>query len=187
MAINEIPKLIEKINLVGELVSYTAPSKATEKVVKTLQDIGPRWTGLFSNSYVINAEQYGLLADGSQQQGNPTPVLFGRRPSKSSVHKVLAAGKSTFLIGNNAYYAEEAIDAIPYTPEPFNQPDPLKDFEVGVRNPGDTRGMNPANLDPQGNNRQTAPLDWFSDYAQKGGRMQKEVETTFKNVFNRFR
>ena len=101
MARNEIPKLVEKINLVAELVSYTAPSKATEKVVKTLQAEGPRWTGLFSNSYVINAEQYGLLANGSKQEGNPTPVLFGKRPSRNSVRKVLATGRSTFLIGND--------------------------------------------------------------------------------------
>ena len=96
MAKNEIPRLIEKINLVAEAISYTAPARATEKVVKTLQAIGPRWTGLFSNSYVINAEQYGLLANGSKQEGNPTPVLFGGDPSINSVNKVLAAGRSTF-------------------------------------------------------------------------------------------
>ena len=37
MAKNEIPRLIEKINLVAEAVSYTAPARATEKVVKALQ------------------------------------------------------------------------------------------------------------------------------------------------------
>ena len=103
MAKNEIPRLIEKINLVAEAISYTAPARATEKVVKTLQAIGPRWTGLFSSSYVINAEQYGLLANGSKQEGNPTPVLFGGDPSINSVNKVLAAGRSTFLIGNDHY------------------------------------------------------------------------------------
>mgnify|MGYP003140583457 CR=1 FL=1 len=184
MAINEIPKLIEKINLVAELVSYTAPSKATEKVVKTLQAEGPRWTGLFSNSYVINAEQYGLLANGSKQEGNPTPVLFGKRPSRNSVRKVLAAGKSTFLIGNDVYYADQAADLETFRPP--NNPNfdlPLKTQIIGERR--DRRGL--AVEDLTGPNTATAPLDWFTDYAQKGGRMQKEVETTFKNVFNRFK
>ena len=183
MAINEIPKLIEKINLVGELVSYTAPSKATEKVVKTLQDIGPRWTGFFSNSYVINAEQYGLLANGSQQQGNPTPVVFGKRPSKKSVHKVLSSGKSTFLIGNDAPYADQAADLEPFDPKLQTDEQPLKPIRLGFRKT--FRGL--AIIDPEGTNSETAPLDWFTDYAQKGGRMQKEVETTFKNVFSRFK
>ena len=183
MAINEIPKLVEKINLVAELVSYTAPSKATEKVVKTLQDIGPRWTGLFSNSYVINAEQYGLLADGSQQKGNPTPVLFGRRPSKSSVHKVLAAGTSTFLIGNNVYYAEQATDLEGFRPEEFTSEPPLKPVREGIRD--QFRGLR--TITDEGVNLETAPLDWFTDYAQKGGKMQKEVESTFKNVLSKIK
>ena len=159
MAINEIPKLIEKINLVAEAVSYTAPARATEKVVKTLQAIGPRWTGLFSNSYVINAEQYGLLANGSKQEGNP---------SINSVNKVLAAGRSTFLIGNDAYYADQAADLEPFRPP--NTPNfdlPLKTQIIGERR--DRRGLVVEDL--TGPNTATAPLDWFTDYAQKGGKM----------------
>ena len=60
MAVNEIPKLIQKINLVAEAVSYTAPARATEKVVKTLQAIGPRWTTFFK-FLCYKRKQYGLL------------------------------------------------------------------------------------------------------------------------------
>tara|TARA_R100000353_G_scaffold129881_1_gene92267 strand:- start:264 stop:830 length:567 start_codon:yes stop_codon:yes gene_type:complete len=188
MAKNEIPRLIEKINLVAEAISYTAPARATEKVVKTLQAIGPRWTGLFSNSYVINAEQYGLLANGSKQEGNPTPVLFGGDPSMNSVNKVLAAGRSTFLIGNDVYYADQAADLETFRPPSNKNLDlPLKTQIFGER--VDRRGLINTDLEDltSGPNSATAPLDWFTDYAQKGGKMQKEVESTFKNVLSKIK
>ena len=88
-----------------------------------------------------------------------------------------------FFIGNNAYYAEEAIDAVPMTIEPFDQ-EPLKPTQPGFREIGGTRGM--TNLDPNGPNSQTAPLDWFPNYAA-GGNMQKEIESTFKSVFDKIK
>lgn len=183
MAKNEIPKLIARIKVVSETVSYTAPARATEKVVKTLQDIGPRWTGLYSNSHVINAKQFGLLAVGSGQQGNPSPIVFNGRPSRTSVKKVLATGKSVFLIGNDAPYANQATDLEPFRPEKFTSEPPLKPVREGIRDV--FRGLR--TITNEGFNNETAPLDWFTDYAQKGGKMQKEVETTFANIFNKLK
>ncbi len=183
MARNEIPKLIARIKVVSETVSYTAPARATEKVVKTLQDIGPRWTGLYSNSHVINAKQFGLLAVGSGQQGNPSPIVFNGRPSRTSVKKVLATGKSVFLIGNDAPYANQATDLEPFRPEKFTSEPPLKPVREGIRDV--FRGLR--TITDEGFNNETAPLDWFTDYAQKGGKMQKEVETTFANIFNKLK
>ena len=183
MAKNEIPKLIARIKVVSETVSYTAPARATEKVVKTLQDIGPRWTGLYSNSHVIDAKQFGLLAVGSGQQGNPSPIVFNGRPSRTSVKKVLATGKSVFLIGNDAPYANQATDLEPFRPERFTSEPPLKPVREGIRDV--FRGLR--TITDEGFNNETAPLDWFTDYAQKGGKMQKEVETTFANIFNKLR
>ena len=183
MARNEIPKLIARIKVVSETVSYTAPARATEKVVKTLQDIGPRWTGLYSNSHVINAKQFGLLAVGSGQQGNPSPIVFNGRPSRTSVKKVLATGKSVFLIGNDAPYANQATDLEPFRPERFTSEPPLKPVREGIRDV--FRGLR--TITDEGFNNETAPLDWFTDYAQKGGKMQKEVETTFANIFNKLK
>ena len=183
MARNEIPKLIARIKVVSETVSYTAPARATEKVVKTLQDIGPRWTGLYSNSHVIDAKQFGLLAVGSGQQGNPSPIVFNGRPSRTSVKKVLATGKSVFLIGNDAPYANQATDLEPFRPEEFTSEPPLKPVREGMRD--QFRGLR--TITDEGSNLETAPLDWFTDYAQKGGKMQKEVETTFANIFNKLK
>ena len=183
MAKNEIPKLIARIKVVSETVSYTAPARATEKVVKTLQDIGPRWTGLYSNSHVIDAKQFGLLAVGSGQQGNPSPIVFNGRPSRTSVKKVLATGKSVFLIGNDAPYANQATDLEPFRPEKFTSEPPLKPVREGIRDV--FRGLR--TITDEGFNNETAPLDWFTDYAQKGGKMQKEVETTFANIFNKLK
>ena len=183
MAINEIPKLIKKINQVAEVVSYTAPARATEKVTDSLQQLGPRWTGFFSNSWFIESKGYGIIADGSRQEGSPVPIRFSGLPPRSGVKRVLVSGVSKFFIGNNAYYAEEAIDAVPFTPgsgDQFEQPEPLKQTKSGFRKPGGTRGMKI--LDRNGPNRQTAQLDWFPKYAA-GGKMQKDIESTFKRVF----
>ena len=170
--------------MVAEVVSYTAPARATEKVTDSLQQLGPRWTGFFSNSWFIESKGYGIIADGSRQEGSPVPIRFSGLPPRSGVKRVLASGVSKFFIGNNAYYAEEAIDAVPYTPEPFDQPEPLKKAKSGFREPGGTRGM--VNLDRNGPNRQTAQLDWFPKYAA-GGNMQKEIESTFKSVFEKIK
>ena len=183
MAKNEIPKLINRLKIVSRALTYTAPARATEKVVKTLQVIGPRWTGLFSNSYIIKSEQYGLIADGSQQTGNPTPVLFSGGPPVSAVEKVLAARESIFLIGNNVYYAEQATDLEGFRPEEFTSEPPLKPVREGIRD--QFRGLR--TITDEGVNLETAPLDWFTDYAQKGGKMQTEVETAFKSVFEKIK
>jgi len=184
MAKNEIPKLIARIKVVSETVSYTAPARASEKVTDSLQQLGPRWTGLFSNSWFIQSKDYGLIGDGTGQPGNPRSIRIAGSPPRSKVKQVIASGSSTFSIVNDIYYSQEAIDAVPYTPEPFDQPEPLKQAKSGFREPGGTRGMK--NLDKNGPNRQTAQLDWFPKYAA-GGKMQKDVETTFANIFNKLR
>jgi hypothetical protein len=184
MAINEIPKLIKKINQVAEVVSYTAPARATEEVADSLQQLGPRWTGYFSNSWFIESKGYGIIADGSRQEGNPVPIRFSGLPPRSGVKRVLASGVSKFFIGNNAEYAEQAIDAVPFDARGEIDQEPLKQTKSGVRFPGDTRGMK--NLDPEGPNFQTAQLDWFPKYAA-GGNMQKEIESTFKSVFDKIK
>jgi len=184
MAKNEIPKLIARIKVVSETVSYTAPARASEKVTDSLQQLGPRWTGLFSNSWFIQSKDYGLIGDGTGQPGNPRPIRITGSPPRSKVKQVIASGSSTFSIVNDIYYSQEAIDAVPYTPEPFDQPEPLKQAKSGFREPGGTRGMK--NLDKNGPNRQTAQLDWFPKYAA-GGKMQKDVETIFANIFNKLR
>ena len=183
MARNEIPKLIARIKVVSETVSYTAPARASEKVTDSLQQLGPRWTGLFSNSWFIQSQDYGLIGDGTGQPGNPRPIRITGSPPRSKVKQVIASGSSTFSIVNDIYYSQEAIDAVPYTPEPFDQ-EPLKKTKSGFRPPGGTRGMK--NLNKNGPNRQTAQLDWFPKYAA-GGKMQKDVETTFANIFNKLR
>jgi len=184
MARNEIPKLIARIKVVSETVSYTAPARASEKVTDSLQQLGPRWTGLFSNSWFIQSKDYGLIGDGTGQPGNPRPIRIAGSPPRSKVKQVIASGSSTFSIINDIYYSQEAIDAVPYTPESFDQSEPLKQAKSGFREPGGTRGMK--NLDKNGPNRQTAQLDWFPKYAA-GGKMQKDVETTFANIFNKLR
>ena len=59
----------------------------------------------------------------------------------------MASGVSKFFIGNNAEYAEQAIDAVPFDAKGEIDQEPLKQTKSGVRFPGDTRGMK--KLDPE--------------------------------------
>lgn len=179
MAINEIPKLITKIKAVSNTVAFTAPARSAEKVISSMQEAGPVWTGRFANSWIIQNQQLGVLADGTQQAGLPSPIKFKIKPNRSAVKRALVSGKSVFSITNMVDYASQAADLADFIPAPTGfEPDNV------IRGTRETkRGIPESAVSSDGPDRATAPLDWFSDYAQKGGRMQKEVETTFRGVF----
>ena len=177
MAKNEIPKLLEKIKAVSHTVAFTAPARSSEKVIESMQKVGPRWTGRFSNSWIIQNEQLGVLADGTQQPGDPSPVKFGITPSRTAIKRALTSGKSIFSITNVTPYANQATDLEDFAAEPVGfEPDNVKRGERESK-----RGL--VSIFDEGPDRATADLDWFSVYAQSGGTMQSEVENTFRRIF----
>ena len=60
------------LNRVKISTLYSGPAKAAEKVVTELQEAGPSWTGLYSNSWQIEIE--GQKSTGTRREGNPQPV-----------------------------------------------------------------------------------------------------------------
>ena len=179
MAKNEIPKLLERIKAVSYTVAFTAPARSSEKVIDSMQKVGPRWTGRFSNSWIIQNEQLGLLADGTQQPGDPSPIKFAISPSRTAIKRALKSGKSIFSITNMTPYANQAADLEDFVAEPVGfEPDNVKRGERENK-----RGL--VSVFDEGPDRATAELDWFSDYAQSGGTMQSEVENTFRRIFER--
>ena len=180
---NEIPKLITRIKAVSQAVTFTAPARSSEKVISALQKAGPNWTGKFANSWIIQNKQLGLLADGTQQPGEISPVKFEIRPSRTAIKRALAAGKSVFEISNMTSYANQAADLEDFIPGPAG-PEPPNVLRGEREN---RRGIPPSNLDPEGLDRATAPLDWFTTYASKSGTMQSDVDAAFKQVFERIK
>lgn len=174
MAINKIGNLLKELDRVAATTIYNGPKKAAERIVKDLQEIGPAWTGQFSNSWQIETPV--TTVKGSGAPGKPqqiiAPVLTGRQVTRS----LLTKNKLVFTISNYAPYADVATD---YAPGVFINPGtaPIKPIEETGRRQKGIRGL----LTGEGNNSRTAPLDWFTLYV-KGGNVQKTIEIAMRTT-----
>jgi hypothetical protein len=173
MARNELNKLFQNIDRFATAAFSRAPAAAAEKVVSDLQELGPAWTGRFSNSWQISSES--RVVSGTGQQGRPqkisAPLLSGRELLFKPVVKYTV---SNFASGPQGPYALIAMDLQEGT---FINPGtpPLKPFDKGTRTSG-IRGQ--LNIGAGGSNRRTAPLDWFTTYVN-GGQIDKTVRVSF--------
>ena len=173
MARNELGRLFENLDRFGTAFFSRAPAAAAEKVVADLQELGPAWTGRFSNSWQISTAS--RVVSGSGQEGRPqkisSPLLSGRELLGRPEVKYTI---SNFASGPQGPYALVAMDLQEGT---FINPGtpPLKPFERGTRISG-IRGK--LNIGTRGPNRRTAPLDWFSTYVN-GGQIDKAVRVSF--------
>jgi hypothetical protein len=173
MARNELRRLAENLDRFATAAFSRGPAAAAEKTVADLQQLGPLWTGRFSNSWQIASET--RVVSGSGQPGWPqkisAPLLSGRELLFKPVVKYTI---SNFATGPQGPYAlkamdlEEGVFINPGTP-------PLKPAEYGTRTSG-IRGD--LTLSAKGSNRRTAPLDWFTTYTQ-GGTIERTVRVSF--------
>ena len=170
---NEIGRLLQNADRFGTAFFSRAPAAAAEKVVADLQQLGPAWTGRFSNSWQISSAS--RVVSGNGQEGKPqkisSPLLSGRELlGKPEVKYTI----SNFASGPQGPYALIAMDLQEGT---FINPGtpPLKPFERGTRTSG-IRGK--LNIGASGPNRRTAPLDWFSTYVN-GGQIDNAVRVSF--------
>jgi hypothetical protein len=170
---NEIGRLLQNADRFGTALFSRAPAAAAEKVVADLQQLGPAWTGRFSNSWQISSAS--RVVSGTGQEGKPqkisSPLLSGRELlGKPEVKYTI----SNFASGPQGPYALVAMDLQEGT---FINPGtpPLKPFERGTRISG-IRGK--LNIGASGSNRRTAPLDWFSTYVN-GGQIDNAVRVSF--------
>lgn len=176
MAKNELQRLAQNLDRFAVAAFSRAPAAAAEKVVSDLQEIGPAWTGRFSNSWQIASES--RVVSGSGNEGAPqkigAPLLSGKELLFKPVIKYTI---SNFATGPQGEYARQAMDLEegvfinPGTP-------PLKPADRGKRNSG-IRGQ--LTISGEGSNRRTAPLDWFTTYA-KGGAIDKTVRINFEQA-----
>jgi hypothetical protein len=173
VARNELGRLLQNIDRFATAGFSRAPAAAAEKVVSDLQELGPAWTGRFSNSWQINSES--RVVSGNGQAGRPqkvsAPLLSGRELLFKPVVKYTI---SNFAAGPEGPYALIAMDLEEGT---FINPGtpPLKPAERGTRT-GGIRGR--LSINANGPNKRTAPLDWYTTYA-RGGQIDKAVRVSF--------
>lgn len=169
MARNEFKRLIESVDRFATAAFSRGPARAAEKVVAELQDAGPKWTGRFSNSWVIASGS--RQTEGSGSTGAAVrlsaPLLTGRELAGKPIVKYTIFNKSPY-----ADYAQDIKEG--YFWPPKDQRDPLnlgqKIYAGGRVNPS-RRGE----LTGTGGARSTAQLDWFTDYA-RNGKLDKTVQ-----------
>jgi hypothetical protein len=155
---------------------YKGRAKAAEQVISDLQELGPQWSGRFSNSWRISTPT-GSQSGGSGSEKAPVPVSAPDLTGADVRTKLLG---SPFKIDNVAPYADIACDL---EEGEFEDPGiaPLKEPSYGDRKTG-RRGEpypNPGARGLKGRNRATAPLDWFVTYVD-GGALDKAVENAMK-------
>jgi hypothetical protein len=171
MAKNELNQLLKDLDRIAATTLYNGPKAAAERAVRELQDIGPQWTGRFSNSWQIKTPD--RTTRGTGGEGPPkriyTPSLSARQVSRSFITK----NKLVFGISNFSPYADQATDLVPYIPGDLKDETPIKTPEYGKRPPGGRRG----DLRGQGGNRSTADLNWFTKYV-RAGKFDKTVQIT---------
>ena len=138
-------------------------ARSAQGVVKDLQELGPSWSGEFSNSWEIATES--KVSSGTGAPGSPqrllAPIL--------TVDQFKFKPQIKYYIANKAPHADVALDLVEgkYIYPGF---EPNKQAQSGKR----VSGFRGDLALGQGSNRRTAPLDWYATYVQ-GGRLDKAI------------
>lgn len=189
------------MNKLKILTTYSGPARAAEKIVTQLQEAGPAWTGLYSNSWQIEIE--GDKSTGTRREGNPQPVKAPML-SANAINKISKKSESIITISNLARSRPYAQDEVTgrfrrgrveiknktigneprYSTGKAKQRKPGNIASSGrkfVSKRGDIGGGNPSF-----ESSRTAKLDWFKTFA-KGGQLEKEVKNELDKSINSIR
>lgn len=161
---NDFMKLAEKIEAGFLAPLILGAARSAQGVVKDLQELGPAWSGEFSNSWEIASAS--KVSSGSGSPGAPqrllAPVL--------TVDEYKFKPEVKYYIANKAPHADVALDLVESS---YRYPgfEPIKKAERGNRVSG-IRGD--LSVSGNGPNRRTAPLDWYTTYI-RGGTIDKRI------------
>jgi hypothetical protein len=183
MAKGALDEVVRWLDRAAVNALYKGRARAAEQVVAELQELGPRWSGKFSNSWRISTPT-GTTAGGTGQEGNPVPVKAPELSGADVKNKLLG---SPFKIDNTAFYADVATDLATGDFENPGKP-ALKPVSRGNRTKG-IRGEPwpvPGTRGTEGPNRATAPLDWFTTYLN-GGSLDKAVKRAMRQTEKGFK
>jgi hypothetical protein len=146
-------------------------------IMNDLAEAGPVWGGEFRDSWEAYAPGVGAAIPGQYPYTlSDIPELPVTKREMERVTKL--------IIGNRASYALVAMDLVAPS-EGFRYPGYEPEGDVvfrGTRPDGGRRGDVGPKLRGGSDNRSTAPLDWYTTYAQ-GGKMQKALERGVKAEF----
>jgi len=140
-------------------------AQSAQAVVKDLQELGPAWSGTFSNSWEIASAS--KVTSGTGATGAPqrllAPIL--------TVDEFKFKPELKYYIANKAPHADVALDLVESS---YRYPgsEPIKKAQRGKRISG-IRGDLSVGSGP---NRRTAPLDWYTTYV-RGGSIDKRIST----------
>lgn len=186
MAKKPFDDLLKDLDKVTSSLVLGGPTLVAQQIVKDLQEIGPRWSGRFSNSWQINGPQ-GQQVKGDGQPGQPRPVVFrqapftGRQVTQTAFRTFFSTDKVVFRISNFSSYAGIALDLEEGVFRKLGEPlkTPLK---TGTR-VGGIRGNVVGN---SGEAESTAILDWYKTYLG-GGQVDKTIRVTMNGLNIGFR
>jgi len=186
---NELPELQAELTKVTATIVNQGMGGAAERTVRTLQLLGPSWTGLYSNSWQI--EILGKKSTGTRRRGEAKPIK-SPKINASNLKGTKSAKCSIVNLARSRGYAQDErlgrfkrgnaggknIGDRPFTQQGqanlrFEDTSRLKE---GYR--GDIGGT------PGGFSSATAPLDWFKTYTD-GGRFQADVALELNNAIKK--
>jgi hypothetical protein len=162
---NGFIQLAEKLESVFLAPFILGVAQSAQAVVKDLQELGPAWSGTFSNSWEIASAS--KVTSGTGATGAPqrllAPIL--------TVDEFKLKPELKYYIANKAPHADVALDLVESS---YRYPgfEPIKTAQRGERISG-IRGDLSIGSGP---NRRTAPLDWYTTYV-RGGSIDKRIST----------
>jgi hypothetical protein len=162
---NGFIQLAEKLESVFLAPFILGVAQSAQAVVKDLQELGPAWSGTFSNSWEIASAS--KVTSGTGATGAPqrllAPIL--------TVDEFKLKPELKYYIANKAPHADVALDLVESS---YRYPgfEPIKTAQRGNRVSG-IRGDLSIGSGP---NRRTAPLDWYTTYV-RGGSIDKRIST----------
>jgi len=163
---NDLMKLPEKIEAVVLAPLILGVARSAQGIVKDMQEIGPAWSGKFSNSWEISSAS--KVSSGSGSPGAPqrllAPVL--------TVDEYKRKPEIKYYIANKAPYADIALDLKEGRFWPNGEPKAPRTVVVS--------GSRPAGLHKrgavqpgEGSATSSAQQDWYARYIQ-----EKRVDKT---------
>jgi hypothetical protein len=162
---NGFIQLAEKLESVFLAPFILGVAQSAQAVVKDLQELGPAWSGTFSNSWEIASAS--KVTSGTGATGAPqrllAPIL--------TVDEFKLKPELKYYIANKAPHADVALDLVESS---YRYPgfEPIKTAQRGNRVSG-IRGDLSIGSGP---NRRTAQLDWYTTYV-RGGNIDKRIST----------
>ena len=187
---NELPELQAELTNFAAAIVNQGMGGAAERTVRTLQLLGPSWTGLYSNSWQIKILD--KKSTGTRRRGEAKPIKSPKINYRRNLRQAKTVKCAIVNLARSRGYAQDErlgrfkrgiAGGKNIGNQPFTQQGQanLRFEDTSRLNPGyrgDIGGT------PGGFSSATAPLDWFQTYTA-GGRFKSDVALEVNNTINK--